>query len=169
MRHLVLFSAVCVAAVTTAANAGTMSAFDSVYDAAPGTAEAYYNPWTGDLSFDVGTGVAVVGISAPVIYHDAVERLPRLGAPGQNANNVLAYFNTSGLATGLTYIGSVLPQRLCYEDIFFSYTPVGQPTVAARVIGPIHTPECIPEPSTLALFGIGVFGLLAYRRRRRKA
>ena len=131
-------------------------------DAADGTAEALYNAATGELSFDVGTGVAVVGIGSAVMYPGNVNEGSIFGAPIQSTATTLAYFNTAGLPTGEDSVGLVLPAGLTADDMVFSYTPAsGQTTYAPVMI--------VPEPSTIALLFVGAVGLLAYGWRRRMA
>jgi len=144
--------------------AGMSQAADDLgQDAADGTAEALYNAATGELLFDVGSGIGVIGLTTPGMIHGNVNSGSIFGNPGQNAGNVLAYFNTSGLAVGEDSVGMVLPTGLTADAISFSYTPIGAGTVNAPVtmLGPV-----VPEPSTLAMLGVvAAFGL-CWRRRR---
>jgi len=130
-------------------------------DAAAGTAEALYYQATGELAFDIGTGVGVVGIMADGMMHGAVNEGSIFGTPGQNGNNILAYFNTAGLPTGEDSVGIVLPSGLTEADLSFSYTPVGGATTVVPV-----TIIPVPEPSTIAmLMVVGLIGV-CWRRRR---
>ena len=130
-------------------------------DAAAGTAEALYNAATGELFFDIGEGIGVVGIGSAVMHHGAVNNGSIFGTPVQNGGGTLAFFSAGSLPTGEDSIGLVLPAGLTQGDINFSYTPVGSPTVNVPVF---MIP--IPEPSTLALLGVlGAIGL-CWRRRR---
>jgi len=130
-------------------------------DAAAGTAEALYDPATGELFFDIGTGVGVVGLMADGMKHGEVDAGSIFGAPGQNSGNILAYFNTSGLPTGEASVGMVLPAGLAQDAISFSYTPVGGATTVVPV-----TMIAVPEPSTIAMLVIvGLVGICCRRRR----
>ena len=137
------------------------SSSDVGVDAAAGTAEALYDPATGELFFDIGTGVGVVGLMADGMKHGEVDAGSIFGAPGQNSGNILAYFNTSGLPTGEASVGMVLPAGLAQDAISFSYTPVGGATTVVPV-----TMIAVPEPSTIAMLVIvGLVGICCRRRR----
>ena len=128
-------------------------------DAAAGTAEAIYNALTGELSFDVGEGIGVIGVQAEGMKHGDVDSGSPLGTPGQNAGNVLAYFSASGLAGGLSNVGAVLPPGLTADEIAFGYTPLGGATTSAAVT------VIVPEPSTVAmLLVVGLIGFVRWRR-----
>ena len=128
-------------------------------DAAAGTAEALYDPATGELSFDVGSGVAVVGIGSAVMYPGAVDATSIFGAPIQSTNTTLAYFDTGGLPVGEDSVGLVLPPGLTQEQLTFSYTPTSGPTQKVDV-------TIVPEPSTFAMLGVLLAIALCWRRRR---
>ena len=128
-------------------------------DAAVGTAEALYNVATGELSFDIGARVAVVGIGSAVMYPGAVNEGSIFGAPIQSNATTLAYFDTGGLPVGEDSVGLVLPPGLTAADMTFSYTPTSGPTQKVDV-------TIVPEPSTLAMLGVLCAIALCWRRRR---
>ncbi len=115
---------------------------------------------TGELFFDVGEGIAVVGIGSAVMYPGAVDAGSIFGAPIQSNATTLAYFNTAGLPTGEDSVGLVLPAGLSQEELTFSYTPTSGPTQKADVM-------IVPEPSTIAM--LAVLGLIGVCWRRRRA
>ena len=115
----------------------------------------------GELTLDVGEGVAVVGLQAEGLKHGDVDSGSPLGAPAQNGGNVLAYFNASGLTAGMSSVGAVLPAGLTEGDISFGYTPIG----GASTVVPVTV--IVPEPSTIAM--LLVVGALALCLRRRSA
>jgi hypothetical protein len=131
-------------------------------DQGVGQAEALYNPATGELFFDVGAGVGVIGLQGP-LNHAAVDNGSIFGIPAQNVGGILAYFNAAGIPTGEDSVGLVLPLGLDAGDLLFSYTPIGGTTtqVPVFIIGGV-----IPEPSTMVLLGMGCLGLVGLRRRR---
>ncbi len=105
--------------------------------AGAGTVEAIYNQFTGDLSFDVGEGIAVVGIQAAGMISGNVDEDGLGGAlPVQNDGATLAFFNSTGLPVGMDSVGLVMPTGLTAADMGFSYTPIGSPTVIADVMIP---------------------------------
>jgi hypothetical protein len=141
--------------------------------AAAGTAEAYYNSVTGELFFDVGANVGVIGIqTAGLINTGAVDDYLGTSA-GQNDGSILAYLDFAGLPVGEDSVGLVLPPGLSAADIQFSYTPVGSSSVQANVLmigvldGPssaADTAEALYDPSTGELFfdvgaNVGVIGI----------
>lgn len=99
--------------------------------------EAIYNPATGDLSFDVGEGIAVIGIQAAGMIPGNVDENGLGGElPVQNDGASLAFFNETGLPVGVDSVGRVMPTWLTVADMGFSYTPIGSPTVIADVTVP---------------------------------
>ena len=136
------------------------SNLDVGQDAAAGTAEALYNAATGELFFDVGEGIAVIGIGSAVMDPNAVDAGSLFGTPGQKNTRSLAYFNSGGLPIGEDSVGLVLPAGLTADDLFFSYTPIGGDSTAATVT------MIVPEPSTIAmLLVVGLIGVFWRRRR----
>ena len=151
--------AICVVMVT--AMAGMANAADDVgQDVGAGEAEALYDVATGELFFDVGPDIAIIGLGSAVMYPDVVDEGSIFGIPGQKKTTSLAYFGTGGIAVGEDSVGLVLPPGLAQGDMTFSYTPAGIPTIYAPVF-------MIPEPSTFAM--LGVLGAIALCWRRRRA
>lgn len=110
--------------------------------AGTGQAETTYNTQTGELVFEVGAGVGVVGIEVRgnrTITQAAVE--PFFGAAAaQNDGKVLAYFDAGGLPVGKDGVGLCLPVGLTAADIAFKYTPIGGASTAKAV-------RVVPEPT----------------------
>ena len=129
-------------------------------DQGAGTAEALYNVATGELFFDVGTGVGIVGIGSAELYVDNIDPFFTT-LPLQINGTSLAFFNSSGLPTGEDSVGLMLPAGLAQEDMTFSYTPIGSGTITASVT------MIVPEPSTItmAVLGLGILGVFWRRRR----
>ncbi|MDP6637412.1 MAG: PEP-CTERM sorting domain-containing protein [Phycisphaerae bacterium] len=131
------------------------------HDVGPKTAEALYDVITGELFFDVGDDIAVIGLQSAMIYSGNIDADGLNGAPPvQNDGASLAFFNTTGLPVGEDSVGFMLPAGLALDDIGFSYTPIGLPTVSAPA-------EFTPEPATMTLLALG--GLAMLRRRRNRA
>ncbi len=76
------------------------------------------------------------------------------------ARNFLAEFVVT---TGTTQITCTASQTDPREVNGFNYLPLGQSLTTA-----FNVPIVVPEPSTIALLGCGLFGLLAYAWRKRK-
>ena len=131
-------------------------------------AEALYDPATGELFFDVGDNIGVVGIQAPdgSINTSSVQNFFGL-APGLNDGTQLAYVDFAGMPTGENCVGVILPTGLTAANFGFSYTQIGGETISAPVFI-IDSGTVIPEPGTVTLLtsGIAGFVLLAGRRRR---
>lgn len=139
-------------------NLGSFS--DVGADQAAGQAEALYNPTTGELFFDLGGGVTVVGIQTAGLVITANATDLNGTNPGQNDGSILAYFNFGpDLGVGEYSVGAVLPLGLTAGDINFSYTITG-----GSVQAPVFV---IPEPSSILLLAAGAVGLAAFRRRRK--
>ena len=160
MKCSVLFAVVSIVTVTGAAHAAVVTTLDVGHDAAGGTAEALYDALTGELFFDIGGGIAVVGLGSAVMYPDNVDLGSIFGAPPHNKVTSLAYWNTKGLPLGEDSVGMVLPPGLDQADMTFLYAPIGSPSIAVPVT------MIVPESSTFALLAMGAFGLLAYGWRR---
>ena len=125
-------------------------------EAAAGTAEAIYNTVTGELLFDIGAGVSVVGIeSIGNVLPANIDNASLFGTPAQLNTDTIAFFNAAGLPLGEDSVGMVLVPGLTQADLGFSYTPIGGPSTIIDV-------TIIPEPGSLALLGLG--GLLMLRR-----
>ena len=102
-------------------------------DADPGTAEALYDQCTGELFFDVGSGVAVIGIYSAVMYPGNVDEGSIFGAPVAASSTTIAWFAPGGLPVGEDSVGMVLPAGLGQDDMTFSYGPIGQPNAYVDV------------------------------------
>jgi len=136
------------------------ASLDVGHDVGAGVAECLYNEFTGELLFDVGADVGIVGIGAATIYTASVEDF--LGeSPAQNDGTTLGYFKPSGLPVGADSVGICLDPGLTASDITFMYTPVGGDTVLDAPV------TVIPEPATLAMLLGGLAGLVVPGRRRR--
>ena len=100
-------------------------------------AEALYNPSTGELLFDVGENVGVIGIGSAVMFPGNFNATSIFGAPVLNDGTKLAFFNPGGLPVGEDSVGLMLPVGLVPGEITFSYTPIGLETVevAVKVVG----------------------------------
>ena len=103
--------------------------------AGTGQAEATYNTQTGELRFNVGAGVGVIGIEVRgnrAITEAAVEPFFSTTA-AQNDGKVLAFFDVSGLPVGEDSVGLCLPLGLTDADIGFKFTPIGGASTAGTV------------------------------------
>lgn len=133
-------------------------------DAPGGTVKAIYDATTGNLKFDVGTGVGVIGLESVGNFLTAVTP-GKVGSdsPVQYDASSLAYFKASspGLAAGVWNIGNVLKPGLSGNALNFAYTPLGGDTVVA----PVEIITVIPEPAAFALVAFGACTLLGVRRR----
>jgi hypothetical protein len=139
-------------------SAASEIAMSGVENAAPGSAAAIYNDSTGELIFDVGSGIGVVGLQAiGNVLVGNIDNGSIFGAPVQLDANTIAFFNAGGLPVGEDSLGLVLTAGLTQGDLGFSYTPVGGTTTVVDV-------TIVPEPTSLALLGFG--GLFMIRRRR---
>jgi len=163
MKRFVLGPLLFVAAVVSAASVdGDTISLPCGHHAAPGTVLAWSDYWSGELYFKVREGVGVIGVVAEGMKHDAVNMDSIWGTPGQNAGNVLAYFNVNGLPVGADSVGLVLPPGTDPWSVSFSYTPIGHGTVGSQL-------HWCPEPSTItmAVLGLGILGIAGSRRRAR--
>jgi hypothetical protein len=75
----------------------------------------------------------------------------------QATSSVIAFFNPSGLPTGVFDLGAIVTPGTSVNAIGFSYTPLGRDAVVAPL-------SVVPEPtSALALAALG--GVAMLRRR----
>jgi hypothetical protein len=118
----------------------------SAATAAPGTAIATYNPATGDLKVDIGSGLGVVGFGSDGLFKTEIYATAFLPVFfSQISHDVLGLFNAGlPLPIGEYSLGPVLPTGLNPAQIQFAYTPIGSPTVQAMVL-------LVPEPAAWAL------------------
>ena len=119
-----------------------------------------YDPATGEVFFDVGENIAIFGFSHDEIINGVVS--PFLGVPAtQDDATGIGWFSAAALPDGEAGIGLVLPAGLDPATLGWIYQPlVGGSFTTAQGATPV------PEPGTLVLLGIGVLGLLLWRRRR---
>ena len=125
-------------------------------------AECFYDPATGELVFDVGADIAVIGIDSAAILPGLAGSF--LGeAPGRNDGTILTYcqYDFGGLPVGAGSVGKCLPAGLEAGDITFFYTPISGVSVEAPVVV-----APIPEPATMTLMGLGGLAVLQKRRKR---
>ncbi len=132
-------------------------------DAAAGTASATYDFLTGELSVDVGSGVAIVGFETEDLFVTSGNS-PKAGADAaQFDNKVLAFFttDTAGLPVGVFSLGAVLPAGLSASDVLFGYSPVG----GANVPMDVAVINNVPEPTTFVMLGLALLAGAATRKR----
>ncbi len=121
------------------------SSLDVGHDVSSGEAECIYDFTTGELFFDVGADVMVIGIGSSTqppgwIATGSVGAFFTHG-PVQNDGDTLAYFSVPSLTEGENSVGICLPIGLTASDIYFSYTPAGGDTTEGLV-------TLVPEPAT---------------------
>lgn len=91
------------------------------------------------------------------------------------ATSTVSSFSTTSFATGsaLSFdIGASLASALANSKNFIGYRLARQGTGATvdfRNFSIVTTPAAVPEPASVALFGFGILGLLAARRKSKKA
>ncbi len=132
-------------------------------DSAPGTASATYDRVTGELIFDIGENVAVVGLAilgGGATFDQSHGSNANGINPAQFNDSTLAYFDANGLPAGVFNQGNVLPAGLTAADLGFEFTPVGgqTQTPGVEIVG------VVPEPSTLVFVSLGLV-ITAVRRR----
>lgn len=103
-------------------------------DVGANTAEALYNSLTGELLFDVGTGIGILGlVTNGLNITGNVDGGALIGTARQNDGDFLVYAHPIGLPVGEGSVGLVLPTGLSAGDLTFVYTPFGLPTVEVPV------------------------------------
>ncbi len=130
-------------------------------DAPSGVAEVFYNPHTGEIIFEIGEHIAVLGfqITGSELNTNLLPTLDGV-APAHFDAQTLAYFSFSlsaSLPSGIYSQGKILPPGLAKSDIHFAYTAIGSSTVNSIA-------TFIPEPATAILAGFA-FSLFSCWRR----
>ena len=132
-----------------------------------GTAELVYdvvtgNTWIENADATINTIELFTDGSTLVIDTGAVGNLNG-SAPNDLNSSALQYFVSSGLPTGESLIGQILPGNLTEGDVvlgtnlLFRFARAGEAPQSGVV-------TLIPEPTSIALLGLG--GLALLRRRR---
>lgn len=127
----------------------------TVVAAPAGTATARYNPSTGTIVLDVGSGLGVLAIESP---GNVIAGQTHSPPPQRFDENEIGYLNSAGVPPQVIRLENALVAGLSPNDIFFGYYVIGGDDVFPEV--------AIPEPKSPALLTIGlVCGLWATGRR----
>jgi hypothetical protein len=114
-----------------------------------------YRPSTGDLTLSIrSANVGVVGLQyAQQSEFDlsALEHPAALGTPGQQQNDVVAFYNLAGLPIGEFDLGPVIPRGLDAFDLAIrydtGYSPLGGDSINPAIV-------IVPEPTSGVLFAV---------------
>lgn len=124
------------------------------------TASGTYDPATGAVVVEIGTGVGVVGLESLAGGTLVPTNLTDALAASQATADTIAFFGAGGLPAGEYDLGFIVRPGILVEDLGFGYTPIGGDFTATGLV-------VVPEPTALAVLGIG--GLAAMTRRRHAA
>ncbi len=123
---------------------------------AQGTAAGTYDITTGEITFELGANIAVIGIEA-LAGELLPENLTGELAATQATSTVIAFSDIGGLEVGVFDIGNIIPVGTAVTDLGFGFAEVGGPFIQSTL-------TVIPEPTAAAVLGLG--GLTLLRRRR---
>lgn len=148
----------------TATQAQASCIVHSIEPSPPGGAAAIYVEATGELVFSIGSGVPLLGISAPGLLKQGLT--PTLGAkpPDLYDASGLAYFDfRKPLPEGIFSQGPLFDAGLDYQfvvdNIAFNYEVPGADVFAFICYLPV------PEPNCGFLFAAALAGICCFRRR----
>lgn len=103
-----------------------------------GTVTGTYDPSTGVVTLDIGSGVGVVGLESPGNLRP--DQLSGALSAAQATSNVIAFFNPSVLPVGVFNLGAIVTPGTAVSAIGFSYTPIGQQSIVGSL-------TVVPEPA----------------------
>ena len=149
---------------SAAASVRSLTAFavvstgDELDTAAVGTTSGTYDPSTGVVILQIGTGVGVVGVESLGGDQLASANLTDALAASQATASTIAFFDPAGLEEGTFDLGAVVTPGTAVADLGFAFTPLGGDLTVVDL-------QVVPEPATLTLLGLGGLALATRRRR----